>query len=65
MILVTKLNDTPVLLNLETVKYLEQTPDTLIFFANGDSMIVKESFQEIQNKVIEHQAEIIKKAQNT
>lgn len=59
MILLTKLDDNKILLSLETVKYLESVPDTLIFFVNGDSLMVKESLQEIEQAVIQQQSHVM------
>ena len=58
MILLTKLDDNKILINLETVKYLESVPDTLIFFVNGDSVMVKESLQDIEKAVINHHSQV-------
>ena len=53
MIVLTRLNQTKLLVNLETVKFIESTPDTLITFLNGDSLMVLESLEEIQAHVLE------------
>ena len=47
MILLTKLDGKKILLCLETVKYIESIPDTLVLFLNGESVIVKETLDEI------------------
>lgn len=47
MILLTKLDKSKVLVALESIKYIESTPDTLVRFSNGDMLIVCESFDEI------------------
>lgn len=62
MILLTKLDDNKILISLETVKYLESVPDTLIFFLNGDSVMVKESLPEIEQAVIRQQGQVIQSA---
>ncbi len=62
MILLTKIDNTRLLLNLETVKYMEATPDTLIFFINGDSVIVRESLDEVVQRVIQFKAKILEQA---
>lgn len=59
MILVTKLDGTKILLNLETVKYLEAVPDTIIFFVNGESVMVKETLQEIQQIIRSMQIDLL------
>lgn len=60
MILLTRLDNSKLLVNLETVKYIEATPDTLIFFLNGDSMIVRESLEEIDQRVLEYRMRALK-----
>ena len=49
MLLLTKLDQTRVLVPIESIKYIEETPDTLIRFLNGESVIVREDFLTIQN----------------
>ncbi len=58
MIKLTKLDNSPLLLNLETVKYAEAVPDTVIRFLNGDSVIVRESLEQIESSVIESKRKI-------
>lgn len=62
MILLTKLDNSKILVNLETVKYLESIPDTLIFFTNGDSVIVKESLKDVELAVISLQSQVFQSA---
>ncbi len=47
----TRLNDTKLLINPNSVEYVEETPDTVVHFRSGRKIIVKESRQEIQNLV--------------
>ena len=63
MILLTKLDNSPVAVSLEAIKYIETMPDTLVFFLNGDSIIVRESVDAIMKLVIELKSKIIKEAQ--
>lgn len=60
MIILTKLDDSSIMLNIETIKYIETIPDTLVFFLNGDSVIVKESLTEILEKYVKHKASVMK-----
>ena len=62
MIIVTKLDNRKILLNLETVKYLESVPDTLISFVNGESLMVRESLEEVQQAVIQYQQNVLNQA---
>lgn len=47
VIMLTKLDHTRILVGFESVKYIEETPDTLIRFLNGESLMVRESLDEI------------------
>jgi len=51
--MLTKLDNSPVLVNLESIKYVEASPDTIIRFVNGDTMIVRESLEDLERRVLE------------
>ncbi len=59
MILLTRLDKSRVLVNIETVKFFESTPDTVVIFLNGDSMIVTESLEEVEARVIEYKRKVL------
>lgn len=58
MIRATALNGRQVAINAELIKSAESTPDTIISMTNGQTMIVRESLDEIIRRVIEYQKEI-------
>jgi flagellar protein FlbD len=62
MILLTKLDQQKILINLETVKYIESVPDTIIFFTNGDSVMVLETMEAISEAVLSYQAAVFRKS---
>jgi flagellar protein FlbD len=62
MIKLTKLDKSPLLVNVEAIKYIESTPDTLIIFQNGDSSFVTESLEEIVTRVVEFKARVLRSA---
>ncbi len=51
MIELTKINGTKLLVNPHYFETIEETPDTVITFATGRKIIVKESRQEVKNLV--------------
>ena len=59
MIRLTRLDNSPVLVSLEAVKYIEATPDTVVSFLNGDSVIVRESLEEVDNRVLQYRARLL------
>lgn len=58
MIEITKLNNKRITINAEQIETIEETPDTVIGFASGRKIIVKESRQEIENLVISYKKEV-------
>ncbi len=63
MILLTKLNQQKILVNLETIKYIEAVPDTLIFFTNGESIMVREDMDTVSQAIIAYQSKIFQNSQ--
>ena len=58
MILLSKLDTTVILVNLESIKYFEATPDTLLHFLNGDTLLVRESLQEVGARVRKYHKDV-------
>jgi flagellar protein FlbD len=54
MIALTRLNGQPFVVNAEKIRYVEQTPDTLVCCDNGEKMMVRESLQDVIRKAIEY-----------
>ena len=58
MIEVTKLNDDKFVLNAELIKTVEETPDTVITITTGNKYIVKESVEDVIQKVVTYKKRI-------
>ena len=54
MITVTRLNGQEFIINAEKIRYIEQTPDTVICCDTGEKMMVKENVQEVVRRAIEY-----------
>jgi flagellar protein FlbD len=54
VIAVTRLNNSPVVINAELIKFVESTPDTMITLTTGDRLMVKETAPDVIRKVIEY-----------
>jgi flagellar protein FlbD len=52
MIHLTRLNNTKVTINSDLIKYVEQSPDTVITLLNGEKLLVRESAEEILDRII-------------
>lgn len=58
MIELHRLNKKSFFLNHRLIETIESNPDTTIHLMNGQSIIVRESPEEIQNKIIEFERKI-------
>lgn len=58
MITVKRLDQRVVVLNADLIKMLESTPDTIITLLNGDCIIVRNSVEEVVQKVIDYQRQV-------
>lgn len=53
MIAVTKLDGTELLLNVDMIETIEQTPDTMISLADGTKLFVRETPKQLVDRVVE------------
>ncbi|HHW56553.1 MAG TPA: flagellar FlbD family protein [Clostridia bacterium] len=58
MIYVTRLNNEEFVLNDELIEFIEKTPDTVISLTTGKKIVVKETPDEIIQKVIDYKQRI-------
>lgn len=54
MILLTRLTGRPMIVNVDLIKTVEETPDTMLTLLNGDRLMVKESMPEVVKRAIEY-----------
>ena len=52
MIRLTRLNNQPLTVNSDLIKFVEQSPDTLVTLVNGEKLVVRESVDDIVARVI-------------
>ncbi len=53
MIQLTRLNNHPLVVNSDLIKFVEQAPDTVITLVNGDKIVVRESAQDVLDRVVQ------------
>ena len=58
MITVTRLNKRVIVLNAELIKRIEATPDTIITLVSGDTIIVRESVDEVVSRAIDYARQV-------
>ena len=58
MISLTRLNGASFTINAELIEFVEQNPDTVISLATGNRFVVKESVDEVVEKVIAYRKKV-------
>jgi len=58
MIKLKRLNEKEFIINCELIEFIEETPDTVITLTTGRKVLVKESIEEIINKVITYKRQV-------
>ena len=53
MIYLTRLNKHPVVVNSDLIKFVENTPDTVVTLVSGEKLVVTETVNEILERVID------------
>ena len=52
MIVVTRLNNTPIVVNQDLIVFIEETPDTIITLLNGEKLVIQEKVGEVIKRVL-------------
>ncbi len=58
MIKVTRLNDSELVINTDMVEFIEAIPDTIISLTTGKKIMIKESVDEIIEKIEDYKKRI-------
>jgi flagellar protein FlbD len=59
MIQLTRLNNIPLIVNSDLVKFVEQSPDTVITLINGEKILVREKADEVLNRIVEFRRSVL------
>jgi flagellar protein FlbD len=59
MIRLTRLNNQALTVNSDLIKFIEQSPDTLITLVSGEKIVVRESVEEVLARVIEFRRSVL------
>jgi flagellar protein FlbD len=60
MIQLTRLNNTALIVNSDLVKFVEQSPDTVITLVNGEKILVREKADEVLNRIVEFRRSVLR-----
>ena len=60
MIRLTRLNNQPLAVNSDLVKFIEQAPDTVITLITGEKIIVRESAEQVLDRIVEFRRSVLR-----
>lgn len=58
MISVTRINGEAITINADLIEFIESTPDTLISLTTGRKVMVRESVEEVKDRIFDYEAAI-------
>jgi flagellar protein FlbD len=61
MIQLTRLNNKPLMVNSDLIKFVEQSPDTLITLITGEKIVVLEPLESILARIIEFRQAVLQR----
>lgn len=53
MIRLTRLNNQPLAVNSDLIKFVEQAPDTMLTLVTGEKIVVRETEQQVLDRIVE------------
>jgi uncharacterized protein YlzI (FlbEa/FlbD family) len=59
MIQLTRLNNHPLVVNSDLIKFVEQAPDTVITLLNGEKIVVRENAQDVLERVVQFRRAVL------
>jgi flagellar protein FlbD len=65
MIHLTRLNSAPVVVNADLIEHIEMTPDTVIVLTTGQKILVRETANEVIEKVVAFRRRVLEGLPNS
>ena len=59
MIQLTRLNNNPLSVNSDLIKFVEQSPDTVITLVTGEKIIVLENAQQVLDRIVQFRRSVL------
>jgi uncharacterized protein YlzI (FlbEa/FlbD family) len=59
MIQLTRLNNKPLMVNSDLIKFVEQSPDTLVTLISGEKIVVLEKPRDVLTRIIEFRRSVL------
>ena len=60
MIQLTRLNNQPLAVNSDLIKFVEQSPDTVITLVTGEKILVRETAAEVMARVVDFRRSVLR-----
>jgi uncharacterized protein YlzI (FlbEa/FlbD family) len=60
MIVLTRLNSKALAVNCDLIKFVEQSPDTIVTLITGEKIVVRESSEEVLALIIEFRRSVLR-----
>jgi flagellar protein FlbD len=58
MIPLRRLNNQPIMINADLIESVEATPDTLVTLTSGNKLLVRDTMEEVQSKIVDFKRRI-------
>jgi flagellar protein FlbD len=59
VIQLTRLNNKPLFVNADLIKFVEQSPDTLVTLISGEKLVVRETTDEVRDRFVAFRRSIL------
>jgi len=59
MIQLTRLNNSPLMVNSDLIKFVEQSPDTVLTLVNGEKILVRETAEKVLERIVEFRRTVL------
>jgi len=59
MIQLTRLNNTPLTVNSDLIKFVEQSPDTVITLVSGEKIVVRENASQVVERIVQFRRAVL------
>jgi len=59
LITITKINDVELVVNCDLIELVETTPDTTITMTTGRKVIIKESVEEVMERIVAYKKRLV------
>jgi flagellar protein FlbD len=61
MIELSRLNGRSIIVNAELIKFVEDSPDTVITLVTGDKLVVREPVSEVMRKTLDYRRSLLRR----